>query len=353
REQRYGYLEAALTTVFPAAKVVQRNLGWSGDTVWGEARARFGAAKDGFEHLETHVFAEAPSLIFVAYGGNESFAGENGLDSFIAGYERLLDVLASTGAELILLTPTPCEAAGPALRDPATQNANLRLYSDAIRQLAEQRQYRVVDLFSQLEPTAHELGYTGPLTDNGMHLTSLGYWLAAQTVLKELGLQPTSCQCELDAEGMQARAVGCRVAQLAGNAAHLQWRMSDVSPAIPPPNVQLPSTQSIRITHLPPGNYQLRLNGHPAITATADDWSDGISLPTWTSVQANSLLTEMRHKNQLYFHRWRPQNETYLFLFRKHEQGNNAVEIPQFDPLIDQVEAAINPLAQPTSIEAE
>ncbi len=46
-------------------------------------------------------------------------------------------------------------------------------------------------------------------------------------------------------------------------------------------------------------------------------------------------------KNQLFFYRYRPQNETYLFLFRKHEQGNNAVEIPQFDPLIRQADEAI------------
>jgi len=39
-------------------------------------------------------------------------------------------------------------------------------------------------------------------------------------------------------------------------------------------------------------------------------------------------------KNELFFHRWRPQNETYLFGFRKHEQGNNAKEVFQFDPLV-------------------
>lgn len=39
-------------------------------------------------------------------------------------------------------------------------------------------------------------------------------------------------------------------------------------------------------------------------------------------------------KNKLFFYRWRPQNETYLFGFRKHEQGQNAKEVFQFDPLI-------------------
>jgi hypothetical protein len=46
-------------------------------------------------------------------------------------------------------------------------------------------------------------------------------------------------------------------------------------------------------------------------------------------------------KNRLFFHRWRPANETYLFLFRKHEQGNNAKEIPQFDPIIEKQEVEI------------
>ena len=58
-----------------------------------------------------------------------------------------------------------------------------------------------------------------------------------------------------------------------------------------------------------------------------------------------ALRRKIIEKNRLFFHRYRPQNETYLFLFRKHEQGNNAVEIRQFDPLIQQADAAIWQLA--------
>ncbi len=46
-------------------------------------------------------------------------------------------------------------------------------------------------------------------------------------------------------------------------------------------------------------------------------------------------------KNKLFFNRWRPQNETYLFGFRKHEQGQNAKEIPMFDPLVQAQEEKI------------
>jgi hypothetical protein len=53
------------------------------------------------------------------------------------------------------------------------------------------------------------------------------------------------------------------------------------------------------------------------------------------------LRKSIIEKNRLFFHRWRPANETYLYLFRKHEQGNNAKEIPQFDPIIEEREKEI------------
>ena len=58
-------------------------------------------------------------------------------------------------------------------------------------------------------------------------------------------------------------------------------------------------------------------------------------------------------KNQLYFHRWRPQNVTYLTGFRKHEQGKNAREIPQFDPLVEAKEKEIAILAWPRTLKLE
>src|SRR5262245_14452950 len=36
REQRYGYWETALTVRHPDKNITFRNLGWSGDTVWGQ-----------------------------------------------------------------------------------------------------------------------------------------------------------------------------------------------------------------------------------------------------------------------------------------------------------------------------
>ncbi len=56
--------------------------------------------------------------------------------------------------------------------------------------------------------------------------------------------------------------------------------------------------------------------------------------PRLKTPQASALRQAIHSKNKLFFDRSRPQNMAYIFGFRKHEQGNNAVEIPQFDPLI-------------------
>jgi hypothetical protein len=63
--------------------------------------------------------------------------------------------------------------------------------------------------------------------------------------------------------------------------------------------------------------------------------------------QYEALRGSLLKKNELYFHRWRPQNITYLFGFRKHEQGNNAADIARFDPFIQQLEKEIHEQQKP------
>lgn len=60
-----------------------------------------------------------------------------------------------------------------------------------------------------------------------------------------------------------------------------------------------------------------------------------------TSGDHSQLKKLIHRKNEQFFHRWRPQNFTYLFGFRKHEQGQNAVEIAEFDPIIEKLEKQI------------
>jgi len=72
-------------------------------------------------------------------------------------------------------------------------------------------------------------------------------------------------------------------------------------------------------------------------------------LPTLTPAWREQRLPVQRaihKKNELFFHRFRPQNETYLRGFRKQEQGQNAKEIYEFDKLVDTEEQRIRQLVR-------
>ena len=70
----------------------------------------------------------------------------------------------------------------------------------------------------------------------------------------------------------------------------------------------------------------------------------GLDAGSGYSATLDPVRQVIQEKNELYFHRWRPQNETYLFGFRKHEQGKNGKEIAEFDPLVAAKEVEISKL---------
>lgn len=268
RAQQFGYWETLLTVASADRGVTFRNLGWSGDTVWGESRGLF-EPHLGYQRLLEQVQAVNPTVVIVAYGNNEAFAGDEGLDRFVTQYRKLLDDLQSSGRRFVLLSPLLMEAARLP-RDPdapddyvSKYNRNVDRYADAIGSLAEEGGHRFVDL----RPRQREYlsADSRPLTSNGLHLTDAGYQQTAR------------------------------------------WLAEDLAPSLD---------------------------------------SEGFD---FGSVSAAKLRDAIDRKNQLFFHRWRPQNFTYLFGFRKHEQGQNAVEIPQFDPLVETAEQEIAELAHAIS----
>ena len=125
-------------------------------------------------------------------------------------------------------------------------------------------------------------------------------------------------------------------------------------PAPPAPGAGAPKKPAgqggrvLRVTDLPAGSYALTVDGKPVATADAAGWAKGVRLGRGPEFeQSERLRRAVVAKDRLYFHRWRPQNETYLFGFRKHEQGQNAREIPLFDPLIEAKEKEIAKLRRP------
>lgn len=71
----------------------------------------------------------------------------------------------------------------------------------------------------------------------------------------------------------------------------------------------------------------------------------GSKMTDATQSDADRISAELRdavvRSNRQFFYRYRPQNETYLFLFRKHEQGNNAAEVPEFERWTREADQAV------------
>jgi lysophospholipase L1-like esterase len=351
REQRDGYWETALTRRFPKVNVTFRNLGWSGDNVWGDARAGFGSRADGFRHLKEHVLALEPTVLILGYGGNEAFDGPAGLPNFVKGLNTLLDALASAKARLVFLSPLRQEDLGRPLPNPDAHNKDLQMYADAIRDVAKKRGGLFVDLYD-LIPDGAKATPPAPLTDNGIHLTPWGYWKSAPALEQGLGLPDEGWRVRLRADGRGARGDGADVAKVQTEPLRFEV-LDEMLPASPPPDGVWRSSMAERVLTvrgLPPGDYTLSLDGKGVTSASAKEWAAGVVLTrTPEHEQAEQLRKAIVAKNRLYFHRWRPQNETYLFGFRKAEQGKNAVEIPKFDPLVAQQEAEIARLKVPVT----
>ncbi len=347
REQAHGYWELLLTSRFPRRKIVFRNLAWSGDTVWGESRAGFATSAEGYKDLVKHVTALEPTVIIMQYGSNEAFAGEAKLADFVAQVKTLLKDLSVAKARFVLLAPFFQENLGPPLPNPEAYNKQLWHYNHALHEIAASRDLLWVDLESWIR-RHRDSDEPIRLTDNGMHPTPLGYWITAGMLENELRFTPSGWQVQFNDSGKVADRKGTTVSEIEWTGEKKQFRLtSDVLPvtaALRHPG----RAGQLKIAGLASGKYELLIDGQRMNAFSHEDLAQGVMLDDpFETQQIGQLRTAIVQKNELYFHRWRPQNVTYLFGFRQREQGNNAVEIPQFDPLVAEQEEKIAELCVP------
>jgi lysophospholipase L1-like esterase len=345
RAQKYGYIETAITSANPDKNLTFRNLGWSGDTVFGHSRSYFGPPSEGFNRLQKLIEAEKPTLMLLNFGANASYEGEAGIEKFVQGYERLIKMLqeASPNARIALLTPLPQEQLPPPLPPADKHNAELAMYRNAIVKIGEKHGFVVVDLFEAFGEGTHGnlTNAIDPLTDNGLHLTQGGYWYAIPTIQMAFGQQSKPWKHTVNYQ----------------NKASFTFQPKQLmAPPVPEHTSCLlnlhhghKNRPQLIIKNLPKGKWKVTdAAGNVLASETAEKWATGLRLNiTPDAQQAEQLRQAINQKNRLFFHKHRPQNETYLFGFRKHEQGNNAAEIPKFQPLIEAKEKEIAKLRVP------
>ncbi|AXE21845.1 GDSL family lipase (plasmid) [Runella rosea] len=323
-EFQYGYLELALTTRWPGHNVTFRNLGWTGDNVWGEARSTFTNPPTPYEHLMQQITKAQPTVVFVAYGGVEAQEGEAGLPRFREGLSKLLDKIDSLGAKSILLSPIPVRYEDAAA-NVEKRNANLVVYASAIEKLASERGKMFIDIYKPIE----EMSKKTSILENGVHLNEAGYYYLAEVLEKNLGLdpQPKPVSIAVTKDNVEAVATAKMLDADVKNGM-LKFTAEERFLPLPFPTNNtsiLTKGQIIKVTGLKKGFYTLTADNQQVITASDKKWAEGIEITQGPSFNQVSKLREMiLKKNEQFFFQYRPLNRTYILGFRSYEQGRHA-----------------------------
>jgi putative heme-binding domain-containing protein len=292
RENNYGHLESAMRQRFPGKRFAVRNLGYSGDSPLGASRASFDPVAKGVDSLKEQLAVVKPTVAILGYGMAAS-----------------LDDLTYRHNDPVL-NPDPARYGLD--HSPAKFRRELTELMDLIAKASPQGSVR----FVFVGPIRHEdLRASRPgLPDPAEHNALLDQY---EQVLRELAAERKAPFVRGD-----WRAAGIDLAQGTDNGIHLNQR------------------------------------GYRALAASFArqlGWNDDVSGWDRETAAQTTLREEILRKNALFFHRSRPANYTYIFGFRRGEQGRNAVEIPKFDPLVDKAEANVIGLSagQPSTLPPE
>ncbi|MDX1930744.1 MAG: HEAT repeat domain-containing protein [Pirellulaceae bacterium] len=220
RMQHYGWLETLLHAQYPEHELVFRNLAYSGDEIDGFRNPNTRMRSRDFGTFDQWLSGSAPcpqvdklsprdagkvrenrfeltntkaDVIFAFYGATESAAGEAGLAAFKKNASDFVDHVLSkqyngkSAPRLVLFSPTAHEY----IQDPnlPTQefvkkhNAAIRMYADALAEVAKAKNVTYVDIVSS---TAGEKAVGKSLTINGVHQNEQGDLAIAQACEKGL-----------------------------------------------------------------------------------------------------------------------------------------------------------------------
>lgn len=281
RENTFGHLESRMRMEFPGRKFTVRNLAFSADTPAGVSRASFDPAAKGVDRIREQLALVQPTVAVLGYGMASS-----------------LEALSFVHRDFALgIDPVRYGEDHNA----AAFKKQLAALMDLIVESSPDKKVR----FVLLSPIPHEdlRGERPGLPDPAEHNALLAaYSKAIEELASERGAQFVRSH----------------------------WK---------PTAGQAPARATDNGIHLNSEGYA----GFVANLAEQLGWKT--ATPHWSSPKAEAIRQSVLRKHDLFFHRWRPANHTYLLGFRKREQGQNAAELPKFDPIVEKAEAETVALA--------
>ena len=347
-EQKDGYIETMLTSRMGGKKVIFRNVAGSAEVVSGRSKASPDPLGKELKRLKEPLQAIKPTVVFLAYGMEESRNGEAGLERFKLGIKKLMDTITNISSpaqvRFVIVTPPYYEAPPAPLAEAAVHNAQLQLYAKALRDIAEERSAHLVDLFETMRKDHSRRGAQN-WTDDGLHPTPYGYWQIAGVFEWSLTLFP----------GVQRMGIGRNNSIRHGGAGvtpenvtrtettiRLTGKDEFVFRPLEPKRsgvTNAPDGFMIQFYPMPPGKYTLKIDGEISAIYSGPQWMEAAVVRHGPLFDRSETLRQaIIKKNELCSRR---QDRTYILGFRKNKPGRNAEEIPKSDPVITAEEEKI------------
>jgi len=176
RMNLYGHFETMLQTQFKDKNLVIRNFCRPADEVGNRQRSA------DYTKIDDPLYAFNADTFICFFGFNESFKGPEGLEKFKADYESFINEYTGkyprddekSPPRFVLISPIAFEPTGdPLLPSGEKENANLKLYTAAAKEVAAKRKLAFVDIFTPTEAAfAKSKGLQ--FTINGAHVNETG-----------------------------------------------------------------------------------------------------------------------------------------------------------------------------------
>jgi hypothetical protein len=348
-EFQYGYLELALTTRFADKGITFRNLGWTGDNVWGEARSTYTNPPTPYEHLIEDITKTKPTVVFLGYGGVEAQEGQAGLAHFKEGLNKLLDKIDELGAKTVLLSTIPVVSSDTS-QHIDNRNADLELYSKAISEVATQRSKLFIDIYNPILNTSKKEA----IVENTVHLNELGYYYLATILEKALGLDAAKATTAITISGKKAEASNARIVAADNEMDIVKFTVENKYLPLPSPQSAswiVDNARIVRISGLKKGYYTLTSENNDVASASAKEWEKGVEIKQGPQfAQSAEIRNMILKKNELHFFQYRPLNQTYIIGFRRYEQGRHVKGLEEQNLLIKWLEGQIILNSEPKEV---
>lgn len=312
QHQHSNYVEIYTVSRFPKWNLAFRNAGIGGDTSAG-----------GNRRTQRDVLAFRPTAVTITFGMNDAGYQQPydpaKMDAYRTGLQGMADQLKAAHARVAILSSSPVEKKedGSALEG---YNQTLEAFASTAHEVAQKNGFLFADQFHPHLMALQKSRDAKPSNringGDAVHPGPPGQLLMTWAILKGLGATSLVSSAEINAaSGKAGKHENCTLSSVKRSGNGVTFVRSDnalpfwIAPSARPilewaPIVEELDRYLLRVTHLPEGNYSIRIDEQICGTASAAELATGYNMALLTegpiAKQANAVYEAVFAKNRYY-----------------------------------------------------